>query len=110
MIYEHKLYLGHNGDSFKISQWLIAALQKHGILGATISNNLGVWRGKTEPQLTLTVIDDASAEIPLRMIAEKYAEEFNQESVLYTRAPLSDVSYITSVKNRTGTPLQTFTK
>ena len=102
--------MGHDDTKDDILRWLTGQLYNHRIDGATITNGIGVWKGKLEPQTTLTVIADISEEIPLRKIAEKYAEDFNQESVLYTCAPLTEVSYITSVENRSATPLQTFTK
>lgn len=111
MTYEHKLLMGRDDTKDDdLLKWLTGQLYKHRIDGATITNGIGVWKGKLEPQTTLTVIGDVSEEIPLRKIAEKYAEDFNQESVLYTCAPLTEVSYITSVANRSAMSLQTFTK
>lgn len=100
----HRLYLGlKDKNGYSLSRdaslfFLKTQLEIRGVLGATIVQGVGVYKGTSEDTLILEVYstDEASdrkVNASMAYVGRLYAHEFNQESVLHTAVD-ADVQFL----------------
>lgn len=95
MTTEFKLYFGLTTKTGKpieeltLGVWLDVQLKRHGIEGATLQNARGYWRGQLENVLILSIVTDSDLSSIFRLIATIYANDFQQECVMFTKTDVS---------------------
>lgn len=85
--------------------WLIASLRRYNINSFTVKYSIGVWNGRQENVLVISITDEKERMSELKGLGSIYCHDFDQDSVLVECQRLESFSFVedfTPKNNYTG--------
>jgi hypothetical protein len=85
---EHKLFVGANNKTGEVEVDKIIEIVGHYFAGFTVQEAIGVWQGKREKSVVVTIIANNLAEHDVHCTVADLTVSLDQEFVLRTSQPV----------------------